>query len=385
MKLIVQIPCHNEAAALAATVAGVPRRIDGIDRVEILVIDDGSSDETVAVARDAGVDHIVRFARRRGLASAFKEGLAESLRRGADVIVNTDGDNQYEGADIPKLVGPILAGKADIVVGDRDTSSLAHFSALKKMFQKLGSWTMRRLSGTDVADAPSGFRAYSRDAALRINVVTDFTYTLETLIQAGKRKMAVVDVSVRARETPRTSRLARTMGHYLAQAGGAMARAYALYEPLKIFAATGGLMLLVGVALGIRFLYARYWVGRVATDMTQSLILAAILSIVGFLLLAVAVLADLLATNRRLLEEALYRIRRLELDGPINPGDNSGAWHAGNPGERSDAATGGGVSTAESGVGTTESGVRATEGGVGAIVTTGSVAASPDAGHGEGE
>jgi glycosyltransferase involved in cell wall biosynthesis len=314
MKLIVQIPCHNEAEALAATVAAIPRAVDGFERVEVLVIDDGSTDATVAVARDAGVDHLVCFASRRGLAHAFKEGLAEALRRGADVIVNTDGDNQYEGADIPKLVAPILAGEADIVVGDRDTATLEHFSAVKKLFQKLGSWAMRRLSGTSVADAPSGFRAYSRDAALRINVVTEFTYTLETLIQAGKRRMAVVDVPIRSRATPRSSRLARTMGHYLAQAGGAMARAYALYEPLKIFSITGGTMLLAGVALGARFVYFRYVVERPATEMTQSLILAAILSIVGFLLLAVAVLADLLATNRRLLEETLYRVRKLELD-----------------------------------------------------------------------
>ncbi|MGD8328573.1 MAG: glycosyltransferase family 2 protein [Acidobacteriota bacterium] len=319
MKLIVQIPCHNEADALAATVAAVPRDIEGIDRVEILVIDDGSTDATIPVARAAGVEHVLRFANRRGLASAFREGLAESLRLGADVIVNTDGDNQYEGADIPKLVAPILAGEADIAIGDRDTGSLEHFSVLKKLFQKIGSWAMRRLSGTDVKDAPSGFRAYSRDAALRINVVTDFTYTLETLIQAGKRRMAVVDVPIRAHATPRSSRLARSMGHYLAQAGGAMARAYALYEPLRIFTVTGGLMLLVGVSLGLRFVYFEYVVRRPGTGMTQSLILAAILSIVGFLLLAVAVLADLLATNRRLLEETLYRVRRLELERDQSP------------------------------------------------------------------
>ena len=316
MKLIVQIPCHNEAEALGATLAAIPRQMDGVDAVEIVVVDDGSSDETVAVARRGGVEHIVRFARQRGLARAFKAGLTESLRQGADIVVNTDGDNQYEGADIPKLVAPILAGEADIVVGDREPATLAHFSAAKKLFQRLGSWSMRRLSGTTVADAPSGFRAYSREAALRINVVTDFTYTLETLIQAGKRKMAVVDVPIRSHPTPRSSRLAPTMGHYLAQAGAAMARAYFHYEPLKVFSITGGAMLVVGVALGIRFLYYRFWVGIVVTDMTQSLILAAILSIVGFMLLTVAILADLLATNRRLLEEALYRIRKLELDPP---------------------------------------------------------------------
>ncbi len=321
MKLIVQIPCHNEADALAATLAAIPRQIAGIDVVEIVVVDDGSTDETAAIARREGVEHIVRFARRRGLARAFKAGLTESLRQGADVIVNTDGDNQYEGADIPKLAAPILAGDADIVIGDRDTAKLAHFSVTKKLFPKLGSWAMRKLSGTNVADAPCGFRAYSREAALRINVVTDFTYTLETLIQAGKRRMAVVDVPIRSHPTPRSSRLARSMGHYLAQAGGAMARAYALYEPLKIFAVTGGAMLAGGVALGVRFLYYRFWVGIVATEMTQSLILAAILSIIGFMLLTVAILADLLATNRRLLEEALYRIRKLEFD----PGRGAGA------------------------------------------------------------
>jgi glycosyltransferase involved in cell wall biosynthesis len=314
MKLIVQIPCHNEAEALAATLAGIPRQIDGVDAVEIVVIDDGSTDDTVAIAGREGVEHIIGFAMRRGLARAFKAGLTESLRQGADVIVNTDGDNQYEGADIPKLVAPILAGEADIVIGDRDTGTLEHFSAAKKLFQKLGSWAMRRLSGTDVADAPSGFRAYSRDAALRINVVTDFTYTLETLIQAGKRGMAVVDVPIRAHATPRSSRLAKTTGHYVAQAGTAMARAYALYEPLKIFAVSGFLALLVGVGLGVRFVYYRFVVGIEDTVMIQSLQLAAILSIVGFLLLGVAILADLLATNRRLLEEALYHIRKLELD-----------------------------------------------------------------------
>ena len=309
MKLIVQIPCHNEAEALAATLAAIPRRIEGIDEIDVVVVDDGSTDETVAVARREGVRYIVRFARRRGLARAFMAGLDESLRRGADIIVNTDGDNQYEGADIAKLVAPILAGEADIVVGDRSPATLAHFSPLKKALQKLGSWTMRRLSGTGVADAPSGFRAYSREAALQLNVVTDFTYTLETLIQAGKRKMAVVDVPIRSRDTPRSSRLARTMGHYVAQAGAAMARAYALYEPLKIFSVGGSLMVLAGVLIGIRYLYLGAGTGNV-----QSLILAAILSIVGFLLLAIAILADLLATNRRLLEEITYRVRKNELD-----------------------------------------------------------------------
>jgi glycosyltransferase involved in cell wall biosynthesis len=337
MKLIVQIPCHNEAQALAATLAAIPRRIEGIDEIDVVVVDDGSTDETVAVARREGVRYIVRFARRRGLARAFMAGLDESLRRGADIIVNTDGDNQYEGADIAKLVAPILAGEADIVVGDRSPATLAHFSPLKKALQKLGSWTMRRLSGTGVADAPSGFRAYSREAALQLNVVTDFTYTLETLIQAGKRKMAVVDVPIRSRATPRSSRLARTMGHYVAQAGAAMARAYALYEPLKIFSVGGSLMVLAGVLIGIRYLYLGAGTGNV-----QSLILAAILSIVGFLLLAIAILADLLATNRRLLEEITYRVRKNELDGaetrrPAAPAPR-GRVSPGSPAEKPPAA-----------------------------------------------
>lgn len=314
MKLVVQIPCYNEAATLAATLGAIPRRIEGVDRVEVLVIDDGSTDDTADVARRHGTDHVVRFVQRRGLARAFKAGVEAALELGADIIVNTDGDNQYDGADIPRLVGPILAGEADIVVGDRDPGSLPHFSRLKRWLQRLGSWAMRRLSGTEVADATSGFRAYSREAALQLNVVTEFTYTLETLIQAGKRRLVVVDVPIRARPTQRASRLAPSMGHYLAQAGAAMARAYALYEPLKVFSILGTLLMLGGVALGIRFLY--YWFGGAGQGHVQSLILAAILSIVGFQVLCMAVLADLLGGNRKLLEEVLYRLRREQLMNP---------------------------------------------------------------------
>ena len=318
MKLIIQIPCHNEAAILPTTLAALPRRLDGIDKVEVLVIDDGSSDGTADVARRYGVDHVLRFPQRRGLAHAFKRGLDASLRLGADLIVNTDGDNQYEGADVPRLVAPILAGEADIVIGNRDPGTLQHFSPLKRWLQRLGSWVMRCLSGTDVADATSGFRAYSREAALRLNVMTEFTYTLETLIQAGKRRLAVVDVPVRVNATERTSRLAPTMGHYLAQGGAAMARAYALYEPLKIFTSLGAVFMLGGLALGIRFLY--YWLGGQGDGHVQSLILTAILSIVGFQVLCLAVLADLLAGNRKFLEEVLYRIRKGELAGEGDTG-----------------------------------------------------------------
>jgi glycosyltransferase involved in cell wall biosynthesis len=311
MKLIVQIPCHNEGEHLPATLAAIPRDIEGVTAMEVLVIDDGSTDRTSEIARQHGVDHIIRFARRRGLAQGFRTGIDTCLRRGADIIVNTDGDNQYAGADISKLVAPILAGQADIVIGDRDPGALKHFSWAKRKLQRLGSWFMRRLSGTRVADATSGFRAYSREAATRLNVVTDFTYTLETLIQAGKLRLAVVDVPVRTHPTERTSRLAPTMFHYLAQAGTAMARAYTLYEPLRIFSILGLLLSLGGVALGARFLYF-FWFVDGGRGHVQSLILAAILAIVGFQVLCLAVLADLLAGNRKLVEEALYQLRRLE-------------------------------------------------------------------------
>jgi glycosyltransferase involved in cell wall biosynthesis len=318
MKLIVQIPCHNEAEHLPATLAAIPRQVEGLTEIEVLVIDDGSTDHTAEAAREQGVGHILRFARRRGLAQAFRAGIDAALRMGADIIVNTDGDNQYEGADIAKLVAPILAGDADIVIGDRDPGALMHFSWAKRKLQRLGSWFMRRLSGTSVADATSGFRAYSREAATRLNVVTDFTYTLETLIQAGNLRLAVVDVPVRTHPTERTSRLAPTMLHYLAQAGTAMARAYTLYQPLKIFSVLGLVLSLAGVALGVRFLYY-FWFVDGGRGHVQSLILAAILAIVGFQVLCLAVLADLLAGNRKLVEEALYRVRRIEhaTDSPI--------------------------------------------------------------------
>jgi len=308
MKLIVQIPCHDEAEGLPTTLAAIPRRIDGIDRVEVLVIDDGSSDDTARVALRHGADAVLRFRRRQGLARAFKAGIDAALRAGADIVVNTDGDNQYDGADIPRLVEPILDGRADVVIGDRDPGALRHFSPLKRWLQRLGSWTMRRLSGTGVSDSTSGFRAYGREAALRINVISDFTYTLETLIQAGKRRLQVLDVPVRARPTARASRLAPTMAHYLANAGSAMARAYTMYQPLKVFFFIGSVFMLGGVGIGGRFLYL--WWNSQGSGNVQSLILAAILSIVGFQTFSLGLLADLLAANRKLAEETLYRLRR---------------------------------------------------------------------------
>ncbi len=309
MKLIVQIPCHNEADHLADTLAAIPRQVPGMDCVEILVIDDGSNDDTTAVAIAHGADAVLQFRGRQGLARVFRAGIDAGLRAGADIIVNTDGDNQYDGSEIPKLVAPILAGEADMVVGDRDPGTLSHFSLAKRLLQRLGSWLMRQLSGTTVADSTSGFRAYSREAALRLNVINDFTYTLETLIQAGNRRLHIADVPIQARHTPRQSRLAPTMFHYLKNAGGTMARAYAMYEPLKVFFYAAALFLIGATALGVRFLFF-YFGPTAGVGNVQSLILAAILAIVGFQLLSLGLVADLMAANRKLLEEQLYRQRR---------------------------------------------------------------------------
>jgi glycosyltransferase involved in cell wall biosynthesis len=309
MKLIVQIPCHNEAEYLPATLAAIPRQVPGVETVEVLVLDDGSDDETTSVALAHGADAVIRFPRQQGLARVFKAGIDAAIRAGADVIVNTDGDNQYDGAEIPRLVAPILSGQADMVVGDRDPGTLAHFSLAKRLLQRLGSWLMRQLSGTTVADSTSGFRAYHRDAAMRINVVNDFTYTLETLIQAGSRRLRIIDVPIQARHTARKSRLAPTTLHYLKNAGGTMARAYAMYEPMKVFFYVAALFLIGASAIGIRFLI--FYLGPTAgAGNVQSLILAAILAIVGFQLLSLGLIADLLAANRKLLEEQLYRLRR---------------------------------------------------------------------------
>lgn len=309
MKLIVQIPCYNEAEHLPATLAAIPRQVPGMDSVEILVIDDGSDDDTTAVALAHGADAVLRFRGRQGLARVFKAGIDASIRAGADIIVNTDGDNQYDGSEIPKLVAPILAGEADMVVGDRDPGTVRHFSLAKRLLQRLGSWLMRRLSGTTVADSTSGFRAYSREAALRLNVINDFTYTLETLIQAGNRRLRIVDVPIQARHTPRRSRLAPTTFHYLKNAGGTMARAYAMYEPMKVFFYAAVAFLLSATAIGVRFLFL-YFGQTAGAGNVQSLILAAILAIVGFQLLSLGLVADLMAANRKLLEEQLYRSRR---------------------------------------------------------------------------
>ncbi len=313
MKLVVQIPCYNEEQTLPLTVHDLPKSIPGIDEIEVLVIDDGSTDRTAAVARELGVHHIVRHAQQQSLASAFRDGLEASLAVGADVIVNTDGDNQYRGEDIARLVQPILEGRADVVVGDRGVAALEHFSPLKRWLQKLGSWVVERAAGIPIPDATSGMRAFTREAALRLTVLSEYTYTLETLIQAGARKMAVTYVPVRTNPQTRPSRLIRNIPSFLALSMVTILRFYTMYSPLRIFMTIGGVLIAGGIALGLRFLYFFLRRGGTAGNI-QSLILAAILIIVGFQTCMIGLIADLVSMNRKMLEEALYRVRKRELD-----------------------------------------------------------------------
>ena len=310
MKLIVQIPCLNEEAALPETLRSIPRSIPGIDTVEVLVIDDGSTDRTSEVARHGGADHVVRFARRKGLAAAFMAGLDASLRLGADIIVNTDGDNQYPAQDIPRLVAPILAGEADMVVGDRGVNAVAHFSWTKRRLQTLGSWMVSKVAGTYVPDTTSGFRALNREAALRINIVSEFTYTLESIIQAGKKRVAVAHLPIEARQT-RPSRLFGSTWEYVKRSGATILRIWAMYEPLKVFVLLGSALLGGGLVLGLR--YAWYWWMGDITGHVQSAILSVLLLILGFQTLQWGIMADLIASNRKLLEDVLYRVRAMEL------------------------------------------------------------------------
>ncbi|MBN2030700.1 glycosyltransferase family 2 protein [bacterium] len=311
MKLIIQIPCLNEEKTLPITLREIPRHYQGIDEVEVLVIDDGSTDNTVQVARQHGADHIIELTNHKGLAECFMVGLDASLRLGADIIVNTDGDNQYKGEDIQKLIQPILSGEADMVIGDRNVKEIRHFSFIKKRLQTLGSWVIRHLSGTRVPDATSGFRAFSKEAALRLNVISRFTYTLETVIQAGKKNIAITHVPVRTNQVLRSSRLFVNIFSYIKRSTATIVRIYTLYEPLKIFLMMGAVIFGIGFLLSVRYLY--FFFNGQGAGHIQSLILAAILMIVGFQVGMIGLLADINAANRRLIEDVLHRIKKMEL------------------------------------------------------------------------
>jgi glycosyltransferase involved in cell wall biosynthesis len=317
MKLIIQIPCLNEEDTLPGTLADLPREIAGVDEVEWLVIDDGSTDRTIEVARAHGVQHIVRLTNNKGLAAAFQAGLDASLKLGADLIVNTDADNQYYGGDIPKLVQPILDGRADMVIGDRETDTIEHFSPLKKRLQHLGSAVVRRASNTNVPDTTSGFRAYNREAALQLQVVSKFTYTLESIIQAGKTVVALDHVPIRTNEKTRESRLFPSMWAYVRRNGLSIFRIYALYEPLRVFMAAAALVALVGVVIWARF--AWFFVSGEGEGHIQSLILGATLFIVAVQLAALGVVGDILAGSRVLQQRILERVRRVELQLGVEP------------------------------------------------------------------
>jgi glycosyltransferase involved in cell wall biosynthesis len=312
VKVVIQIPCYNEEPTLPKTVQDLPRELPGVDEVEVLVVDDGSTDGTAAVAQELGVDHIVRLKQNQGLAYAFMVGLDAALEAGADIIVNTDADNQYRGEDIGRLIEPLLNGEADISVGDRGVTTLEHFSPLKRLLQRWGSSVVEKAAGIPIPDATSGFRAFTREAAMRLTVVSEYTYTLETLIQAGARRMAVTYVPVRTNPQTRQSRLIRSTPHFLTISAISILRFYAMYRPLRLFLSLGGIMIGGGVALGIRFLY--YFITGPGTGKVQSLILAAILTIVGFQVCLIGLMADLVRLNRRMLEEAVYRVRQMEID-----------------------------------------------------------------------
>jgi glycosyltransferase involved in cell wall biosynthesis len=317
MKLIIQIPCFNEEEHLGATLAALPRTLSGFSSVETLVIDDGSLDGTSGVARRAGATYLLRFPVNLGLARAFSAGLDAALKLGADVIVNTDADNQYRAADIALLVQPILAGQAEMVIGDRNPRRLVRFGPTKRLLQGVGSWAVRQLSGTTVPDAASGFRAFSRRAALRLNVFTKFTYTLETIIQAGKKHIPIAHVPVETNADARPSRLFGRTSTYLKHSLATLVRMYALYEPLKVFWGVGLACVVGGLLIGLRFLVS-YLLGEGAGHI-QSLILAAVLLIIGFQTALIGLVADLIGNNRSLLEDALCRIREIELRGGDGP------------------------------------------------------------------
>ncbi len=311
MKLIIQIPCYNEAETLTIALDALPKKIDGIDQIETLIINDGSKDATVQVAKDWGVDHIVSFPQNKGLAKGFMAGIDACIRCGADIIVNTDADNQYCGEDIEKLVRPILNNEAEIVIGERPIDNIDDFSPLKKKLQHFGSFVVRKASATDIPDAPSGFRAFSRDAALHINVINSYTYTLETIVQAGRNRMAITSVPVRTNPELRKSRLFHSMGGYIKKSMLTIIRAYMMYKPLVFFLICGAVPFLIGLVFIIRFLI--YYIKGVGMGHIQSLVVAAMLVMVGFMTFIMGMQADIIAANRKILEDVQFRIRRMEV------------------------------------------------------------------------
>ena len=312
MKLIIQIPCLNEEQTLPETLKDLPKSLKGIDDIEILIIDDGSTDRTKEVAREHGVVHVISFTNNKGLAKAFMFGMNHALKLGADIIVNTDADNQYFGGDIIKLIQPILDKRADIVIGNRQVETIRHFSPLKIFLQKLGSWTVRQLSGTKIPDVTSGFRAYTKEAALQMNVISDFTYTVETIISAGNKNLAIEHTPVRTNKKLRESRLFPSIQIYIRRTLVTMLKAYSMYRPLKLFTIAGGTTFLVGLAIGCRYLFF-FFQGQTEGHI-QSLILSAIMLIVGFQIIMMGISAELIAVNRQILEDIQVRIKKNEID-----------------------------------------------------------------------
>lgn len=311
MKLIIQIPCLNEEASLPQTLHDLPKQIPGIDIIEVLVIDDGSIDRTAEAARQNGVQHIVHFTKHCGLARAFGAGLDAALKAGADIIVNTDADNQYKGEDIPRLVKPILEGKADIVIGNRDIEHIEQFSWIKKRLQRIGSRVVCHLSGSTIADATTGFRAYNREAALKLNIISEYTYTLESIIQAEHKNLAIANITITTNHVARKSRLFRSIPEYIKRSIVTIVRIYSMFNPFRFFLTLGAFVSMIGVLIGCRFLFL-YLLGQ-GQGKIQSLILAAALLIIGFQILILGLVADLISANRRLIEDALLRIKKMEI------------------------------------------------------------------------
>ena len=313
MKLIIQIPCYNEAETLEVALNALPQYIDGVDEIEYLIIDDGCKDNTVEVAKNWGVHHVVSFTQNKGLAKGFMAGLDACLRNGADIIVNTDADNQYCAGDIPKLIRPILDKRADIVIGERPIDETEHFSWTKKKLQHFGSWVVRKASDTNIPVAPCGFRAFSRDAAMRVNVINDYTYTLETIVQAGRNRMAIISVPVRTNPELRKSRLFHSMFGYIKKSMLTIIRALMMYKPLYCFTLVALVPLLIGFGVGVRFMIFYY--KGMGNGHTQSLMLACTLIIIGFITFVIGMLADVIAANRKILEDVQYHLKRQMYDG----------------------------------------------------------------------